>query len=415
MPRGDDAPADRVGFAEFVALIAGMMALTALSIDAMLPALPAIVADLEPGNANDRQFVVLSYLVGFSVGQLVYGPLSDSLGRKPTLYVGLAIYAVGAAAAAFAPAFAALIAARVVQGLGGAAARIIAVAIVRDRFAGREMSRVMSFVMMIFVVVPVIAPTLGAGVLLVAPWRAIFLALLVAVSAVAVWAALRLPETRPPEKRAPLSVRPVASAFATVLRNRMTLGYMIGLGFLFGILMSYVSASEQIFAEVYDVRALFPLLFGASASVLILGSLTNARLVGRLGMRRMSRIGLAGQGACCAVVLLAGAPAHPPLWAFLAFICVMFFFFNLIIPNFNALAMEPLGEVAGTASSVLGFYSTGAAAVFGGMVAQSFDGTVRPFFIGCAGLVAATAVTVFAFDRTPPGPRLETPPAAAKP
>lgn len=388
-----------LSFAEFVALMAVMMALTALTVDIMLPALGQIGQELGLPGDNDRQLIITYYLVGFALGQVVWGPLSDRLGRKRPLYAGLAIYVLGSVATALADGSALMFAARAVQGLGAAAPRIIAIAIVRDRFAGREMARVMSFVMMVFIIMPIMAPAIGQGVMLFGPWRLIFAILLAVSLVILVWAWLRLPETHTPEKRQALGLRGLGSALRMIVTTRQTVGYALGFGFFLGVLMSYVGSAEQIFIDVYGLGTRFPLVFGAISSVMILASVINARLVGRLGMRRVSHSALLGFISVCAVMALLGYPEKPPLIVFCLFIASAFFCFGLIGPNFNAMAMEPAGKIAGTASSFIGFYTTGAGAFFGFLIGQSFDGTIRPLAIGFTLLGLGCLVTVLIVER----------------
>lgn len=386
-------------FIEFVAIIAVMMALTALTVDIMLPALGEIGRELGLPSDNDRQLVITYYLAGFSAGQVLWGPLSDRVGRKAPLYAGLAIYVLGAVATVLADGPGVMFAARVFQGIGGAAPRIIAIAIVRDRFAGREMSRVMSFVMMVFIIMPILAPAIGQGVMTLGSWRMIFAILLLVALGIVVWTWLRLAETLPAANRQPLTLRQLGAAFGTIVTTRLTIGYAIGFGFFFGILMSYVGSAEQIFVDVYGLGSNFPLVFGAIASVMVLASITNARLVGRLGMRRVSHFSLLTFVAICGIMALFGYPQKPPLIVFCLFIASAFFCFGLIGPNFNAMAMEPVGHIAGTASSFIGFYTTGAGAFFGFLIGQSFDGTVRPLTIGFTLLGLGALATVLIVER----------------
>lgn len=386
-------------FAEFVAVIALLMALTALSIDIMLVALPDIAHSYRVAAANDRQLIITVYMLGFASGQPFHGPLSDRFGRKPVLAAGLIIFAIGSLGAALAPSFATLLAARALQGFGAAAPRVVAIAIVRDCFLGREMSRVMSFVMMIFIVVPVVAPALGEGILLVAPWPWIFGVLFLAGAGAFAWSMLRLPETRPEEDRMPLSAAALGHAFAKVVTTRTSVGYTIAAGFLFGGLLSYVGSAQQVFVDVYGLGDLFPFAFGAIAGVMALASLTNARLVGRLGMHRVSHAALLANVAAGALLAVFGFPEHPPLWVLSAYLAVIFYCFGLMMPNFNAMAMEPLGHVAGMGSSFIGFYTTAAAAFAGWAIGQDFDGTVRPLTIGMATLGLLALLTVLVTER----------------
>ncbi|WP_119459666.1 multidrug effflux MFS transporter [Rhodospirillaceae bacterium SYSU D60014] len=400
-PKSDGAvkPDGAIPFGEFVTLIALMMAMTALAIDIMLPALPNIAQVFDIVEPNDRQLLVTTYMLGFAVGQPLSGPLSDRFGRKPVLYVGLLLYAVGSLGALAGAGFEVLLWSRALQGLGAAAPRIMAIAIVRDRFGGRDMARVMSLVMMVFIIVPVLAPAIGEAILHFGPWSWIFWFLLVVSLIVLLWTALRLPETLPSGDRLPLSATALGAAITTTVKSRPTLGYTVAVGFMFGSLMSYIGSAQQIFVDIYQMGELFPLAFGAIAAFMALASFTNARLVGQLGMRRVSHAALLGFLLSCGLMALAGFPEKPPLFAFCAFLAAAFFFFGLMAPNFNALAMEPLGHIAGVASSFVGFYATAASAFFGWIVGQEFDGTVRPLAIGFTVMAVLALFTVLWTER----------------
>ena len=384
---------------EFVALMAALMALTALTVDVMLPALPRIGNSLGVANGNDRQVVVSIYLGGFALGQFIFGPVSDRFGRKPPLLSGLALYICGTLLAAASSSFAGLLAARILQGIGAASPRVISLAIVRDRFEGREMSRVMSFVTMVFIVVPILAPGVGEGILQVSGWRSIFVFMLVVALGSVLWVTLRLPETRHPEDRLPLSAGAIWQAVKLVTVTRQTIGYVIAMGFIFGLLISYVMSSEQIFVEVYGLGAQFPIAFGSIAAFMIAASLLNAWAVRKMGMRGISHRALLGALAACAVMALAGYPEKPPLLVFCGFMAAVFFCFGVMMPNFNALAMEPMAHIAGTASSVAGFYSTAAGAILGTLIGRSFEGGVRPLCIGITLLFVATLGVVLVTER----------------
>ncbi len=317
-----------LSFVEFVGLIALMMAMTAFAVDIMLPGLAQIGDELGLAEANDRQFIITFYLVGFAVGQLFFGPLSDRFGRKKPLYAGLVIFSLGAVMAAFASSAAMMFAARALQGIGAAAPRVIAIAIVRDRFSGRQMSRVMSFVIMTFIVIPILAPTAGQGIMALASWRWLFLVLLGAALATIVWSWLRLSETKAAGDSLPLSVSRIADAVRVVATTRQTAGYAIGFGFLFGVLMSYVGSAEQIFVDVYGLGKNFPMVFGAVASAMILASFINSRLVVRIGMRRVSHFALLAFLAVCGAMALFGYPEKPPLIVFCLFMAAAFFLFR---------------------------------------------------------------------------------------
>jgi MFS transporter, DHA1 family, multidrug resistance protein len=388
-----------LSFLEFVGLIAVLMALTALSIDVMLPALPQIGRALGVGGENDRQLVLSFYFLGFAAGQFLFGPVSDRFGRRQPLLAGLALYVAATILALIAGSFHALLAARVMQGFGAAAPRVIALAIVRDRFQGREMARVMSLVMMVFIVVPILAPAIGEGILLFSTWRAIFFLLLLAAMASVVWAFFRLPETRHPEDRLPLSASSLWHAVKLVATTRQTVGYVVAMGFVFGLLVSYIITAEQIFVDVYGLGSRFPIAFGAIACFMVAASVVNASAVRQIGMRKISHWALLGALAACGVMALAGFPEKPPLLLFCAFMAVIFFCFGLMMPNFSSLSMEPMGALAGTASSLAGFYSTAAAAVFGTLIGRMFDGTLRPMCIGISLLFVATLLAVLITER----------------
>jgi DHA1 family bicyclomycin/chloramphenicol resistance-like MFS transporter len=385
-------------FREFVALIALMMGLTALSIDNLLPAFPAIQATYGVADTNELQLLVYVYMFGFGIVQLVYGPLSDVFGRRPILLAGLAIYAVGCVAAAFAPSFELLLVARAVQGLGVAAARELAVAIVRDCYSGREMARVMSLTFAVFIIVPVFAPATGSVTLLFGGWHLLFTTMLVLAVVVATWFWLRMPETLHPEYRFPLSARRIAEGIRLTVTNRAALGYSTAVGLMFGALMGYVGSSQQIFeTDVYGLGPYFPVAFGAIAAVMGVAAVVNSQLVRRLGMRRLSHASiLAFVGVSIVQVTLAAAyGGRPPLLLFGLVLAASQFLASLTFPNFNAMAMEPLGAVAGTASSFMGLYTTLLGTLLGLAIGQAFDGTVLPLGIGYLALSVLAVLVVF--------------------
>ncbi|MEQ8967346.1 MAG: multidrug effflux MFS transporter [Azospirillaceae bacterium] len=393
-------PAGVPRFGEFVAMMAGLMALTALSIDIMLPALPRIGADFRAIGENAPQLVVTAYVLGFAAGQIVYGPLSDRYGRKPVLFVGLILYAAASFLCLVAGTFETLLAARALQGVANAAPRVIAIAVVRDVYGGRRMAEVMSFVMMVFIIVPILAPTVGGGFLLVGSWHLIFAFLGVVAIAILAWVGLRLPETRPQDLREPLSLAWLAGAFGTTIRTPQTLGYTLATGGLFGCLMGYINSSEQIFTDIYGVGGWFPILFGGVAAALALASFLNSRLVMRVGMRRLSHgalIGFVVTGLAHLAIRAVFGP--PPLVVFVALLALALFFFGIVMPNFNALAMEPMGRIAGTASSFVGAMTTGLGATLGWYIGQHYDGTAAPLVAGFAACGTASLALALATER----------------
>jgi MFS transporter, DHA1 family, multidrug resistance protein len=372
-----------ISFVEFVCLIACLMAITALAIDIMLPALPEIAGSFGVTNENDRQLIVISYMAGFAAGQIVFGPLSDHYGRKPILMLGLAVFILGTFGALWAQSFQTLLIARLIQGIGAASPRIIAVAVVRDLYAGRQMARVMSFAMMVFIAIPVLAPSIGQVLLHIGSWHWAFFALLGMASVVALWSGARLPETG----RQALGVERAMTfrqGLAAAIFNPQTAGYGIAGGFMFGCLLAYVASAQQVFVNVFGMGDNFPVVFGAIASAVALASFVNAKLVGHLGMRYVSHSALLGFIAISAALSLVAFTGMAGFTTFAVAVGMSFFLFGLIAPNFNAIAMEPQGHNAGMASSVVGALSTAIGAIAGGLVARAFDGSVFPIAAGFA-------------------------------
>jgi DHA1 family bicyclomycin/chloramphenicol resistance-like MFS transporter len=396
----DDRTASEVvkgpGFPEFVALIAMMMALNALAIDSMLPALPAIGEALGVTSENSRQWVITAYLLGFGVSQIIYGPLADRYGRKPVLMIGLGLYVLFSVLAAFATTFELLIAARVGTGIGAAALRVLAVSIVRDRYSGRTMARVMSLSFLVFLGVPILAPALGAAILTVAPWPWVFGVLAVGGAAFALWAAIRLPETLHPEDRMPIEVGRVASAFRAALTNRQSIGYTLAITAISGALFGFINSSQQIFFDVFHEPELFTIVFGVVAGGIAVASLLNARLVERLGSRLISHTALLGFITMSAIHAAVALSGHETIWTFAVLQALTMFCFGFIAGNFGSMAMEPMGHIAGTASSAQGFISTTGGAMLGFLIGQQFNGSAAPMTVGfvCLGLTALGFVLI---------------------
>jgi MFS transporter, DHA1 family, multidrug resistance protein len=390
----DARPRPQPGFAEFVCMIALMMALNALAIDSMLPALPDIGAALDVASENSRQWVITAYLLGFGAGQIVYGPLADRYGRKPLLYVGVGLYVGFSLAAALAPTFETLILARIGQGLGVAATRVLAVSIVRDRFSGRTMARVMSLSFLVFLGVPILAPSIGQAILLVAPWRWIFAVLGFAGLALLIWATLRLPETLHSEDRLPIQLGRIGRAFREALTNRQSLGYTLAMTAITGALFGFLNSSQSIFEHVFNAADLFPLVFAAVAGGIAAASLLNATFVERFGSRLISHTALIGFIAMSAIHATVSATGHETIWTFGILQGLTMFCFGFIAGNFGAMAMEKMGHIAGTASSAQGFLSTTFGSIAGFAIGQQFAGSATPMLVGFTlmGLLALCAV-----------------------
>jgi MFS transporter, DHA1 family, multidrug resistance protein len=364
--------------AEFVVLVALTTSLVAMSIDTMLPALGQIAEDLRVPDPNDRQLVLTLFFAGLSLGQLFFGPVSDSIGRKPALYAGLGLFVVGGLCCALAPTFSIMLVGRALQGFGAAGPRIVAVATVRDLHSGDAMARVMSFVNTVFILVPIAAPSFGQAVLMVADWRAIFWLLVLVALVDAGWFAVRQPETLPLERRVPPSFRRVLGATLEVIRHPITLGYTLAIGAVFSAFISYLTTSQQIFQETYRVGGWFPVLFGALAFSLGLASLTNARLVMRFGMRRLARLALISECviASLALVLALACGGRPPLALFMLGMVGCFFCNGILFGNYSARALEPMGHIAGVAAAISGSLSGLVALAIGTPIGRSYDGSV---------------------------------------
>ncbi|WP_040853421.1 multidrug effflux MFS transporter [Phyllobacterium sp. YR531] len=369
---------------EFIAMMAALMALNALAIDIMLPGLQEIGASLGVASENHRQYVISAYLMGFAISQLFYGPISDRFGRRKPMFVGLTIYILSAMACVFVPSFASLLAFRLLQGIGSAATRVITISIVRDVYGGRMMAEVMSLIMMVFMVVPVIAPGTGQAVMLFGNWHLIFIFMAVIAAAVTLWVYIRLPETLDPADVRPFTLKSVTRGFIIVLTNRVALCYTLASAFIFGALFGFINSAQQIYVGIYQLGVWFPVAFAAVAVTMAFSSFVNSRFVGRFGMRRLSHGALLAFLTINALWLLVTlfGPHPTPFLIYLLFFAVAMFQFGWIGSNFNSLAMEPLGHVAGTASSVLGFMGTAGGGAIGALIGQAFDGTTTPLVAG---------------------------------
>ncbi|WP_316015906.1 multidrug effflux MFS transporter [Roseobacter sp. HKCCA0434] len=386
-----------LGFRTFVVLTAALMGLNALAIDIMLPGLPALGLDYGLEDPNRAQTVITAYLVGFGAAQFVVGILADRFGRKPVLIAGLACYTLAAFACLVAPSFETLLVARVVQGMASAAPRVVSTALVRDCYSGRRMAQVISLSMMIFMAVPVLAPSIGQLILLVAPWPAVFAVLAVYALLMLWFCAARLPETLAPEKRRPIRLSFVAEAMASVFGNLQTVGYMLAAGIFFGAMFGFVNSAQQVLGEVYNLGPWFPAVFALVAGSISISSFLNAGLVERLGMRFLSHLAVAAYIVLAAIMWLFARDLA--LVPFLLLLTPMFLMIGLTFANFNALAMEPQGHVAGVAASMTGAVTVLMGAGIGFVIGQAFDGTVLPMARGFLISGMATLVMIALTER----------------
>lgn len=385
----------RLPFAEFVALIAVMFSMMAFSIDAMLPALPQIADELSPARPNDVQLIIGVFFFASGIGQLVAGPLSDAIGRRPVILGGIAVYIVGSILAWGAPTLGLILAMRFMQGLGLSALRTVAMALVRDLYVGRMMARVMSLSMMLFVLVPAIAPLAGQWIMDAWGWRSIFLSFIVFAGFVTTWYGLRQPETLDRAARRAMTWASYKSALAMVTANRQTMGYTAALALGFAPLIALISSIRLIFGDSFDLGEEFPYYFAAIAVVSGSASFINASLVVRLGMRRLVENAFAVQ--LVATLVAIGIWMLVPdarFVLFLAWVVLLFFTIGFTFGNLNALAMEPMGAIAGFAAAIIGAVSTVASAIIVLPVTTSYDGTPVPLMLGTAGFALLALVVV---------------------
>lgn len=388
-------------FFEFVVLMALIISMVALSIDTMLPALPEIASDLGVTQMNDSQYVISILFAGMAVGQMIFGPMSDSVGRKKAINLGFATFIVGCLVSLLATSFTTMLIGRFLQGLGAAGPRVVSTALVRDRYEGREMARVMSFVMTIFILVPVIAPAVGQVILIFSDWRGIFLLFLVLSFIALIWFNCRQPETLASDKRIKFSIEQILIDTKTIVTIPAAIGYTVAAGIIFGAFLGYLSSSQQIFQVQYALGDQFALYFGVLAASIGAASLVNAKLVIRFGMRQLSH------GATVFIVVLS-VPfyfisqhylGNPPLVQLMTYLLAVFFFIGILFGNLNALAMEPLGSIAGLGAAVVGSISTLISVILGVAVSSAYDGTVLPLVTGFAllgvGCLMVMALTEF--------------------
>ncbi len=385
----------QVGKREFIVLISMLMALTALAIDMMLPAFGEMRSTFGlEADSSAVAPVITVFLIGFGAGQLLWGPLSDALGRKRILWIGLAIYSLGAIAAAFAPSLGVLLLLRLVGGMGAAAIRVFTQGAIRDRYRGDQMAKVLSYIMAVFLLVPMVAPSLGTAVLVVGDWRWIFAFFLIAAAITAIWST-RLPETLPEERRIALDVSRLLEAANAVVTSRFAMGFTIAQMLVFGFFASYLASTELIVDDIFGLGAWFPVIFGGASLMLGVAMLLNPRLIDRFGLRRMVRFALTGYLAASLsfVVIAIASGGHPPFWLYLVGILPILVAHSFVMPNLNSAAMMPMGRVAGTASAIIGAIAILGGATIGAAIDAVYDGSVTPFAL--AGVVLCIAAFIF--------------------
>ncbi len=393
-----------MGQRELLTLMSAIMALMALGIDTMLPAFNEIRETFDLGDASPRAGQVITvFFMGLAVAQLVWGPVADRFGRKPVLYAGSAIYIVGAAGSALAPTFELLLLSRFVWGLGAAGARVVATAIIRDRFEGSEMAKAMSQVMAVFMLVPILAPSIGAGIIAVLPWRAIFWFCLIFAVVITLWS-MRMRESLDPANRRPLELRSTVSGYAEVARTPVTSGYTTATIFLQGVFTTYLASSELIISEVFDREDQFPLIFGVVAVFFAAGAILNGRIVVRVGVHRLINTVYAVliplTLLLCAISITFGG--QPSIWLYMPVLALSLASFMFLMPNLNTAALGPVGHLAGTASAYGGAIRMAGGAVLGTIISAFVSDSTTPFSIGIAIMCIASWVTVRLVRRRSP-------------
>ncbi|MEM8685930.1 MAG: multidrug effflux MFS transporter [Pseudomonadota bacterium] len=381
---------------EFIALMAVLISLVALSIDAMLPALPDIGRDLGTSDPNQPQLVLTALFLGLSIGQLFYGPLSDSIGRKPAVYLGLAIFIIGCILSILATSFEMMLAGRVLQGLGAAGPRVVTVALIRDLFEGRAMARIMSFVMMVFIMVPAAAPAIGQAIQALYGWRAIFGSFFAIACIGLVWFWRRQNETLPTDARTPFALGPILAGILETVRNRAAFGYTLAGGLVFGSFVGFLVSSQQVFQQTYSTGSAFPAYFALLALAVGSASFFNGRVVMRFGMRLLSKWALqvmSGLSVAFTLYIWVWAPT-PNFIIFMTYMMMSFFCFGLLLANLQSLAMEPLGHIAGVAAGVVSSVTTFMSLILGTIIGQAYDGTIRPLIAGLTLLALLSLVAV---------------------
>ena len=383
-------------FPEFIALLAMMISLVAMSIDAMIPALSQIGRELAVVRANNTQLIISLFIFGIAAGQMVYGPLSDRTGRRPAVFAGLVLFMAGCILSLLAVNFPMMLAGRIVQGLGLAGPRVVAMAIIRDQYEGRAMARVMSFIMAVFIVVPAIAPAMGQAILVFSGWRAIFGAFMVLALLIMAWFGARQPETLAPEHRIQFSLKRAGMVLRELCAIRSALGYTIAAGFIFGAFQGYLNTAQQLIQIQYQRGDGSPLYYAVLALSVGSASLMNTRLVMRYGMRRLTRRSSQHLGGISVSFLAIAWLLHgqPPLWALMTYLILSFFCLGLLFGNLNALAMEPLGHIAGSGAAMVGSFSILLAVPLGIIIGQAYNGTVIPLVCGFALLGSASAILI---------------------
>lgn len=376
-----------IGLVEFVALMALMTSLVALSIDAVLPALSQIGTDLAVSDPRHNHLIISLFFIGMAFGQLYYGPLSDDKGRRYAIISGLIVFAVGSLICMSAESLEMMLVGRIIQAFGVSGPRIATLAVIRDKYEGEAMARVMSFIMMVFILVPMLAPIFGQSILFWFSWRHIFSSFLLFGLLIGLWFFIRQPETLPKEKRLPFSWSQLWVSSKFILTHRLVMFYTLSAGIIFGAFLAYISSSQTLFQQIYDTGELFPMYFALLAFSIGLASFTNGNLVMRLGMRKLCTWAMLGWLIFSSVltVLCLTNDGVPPLWQFVSTLFCAFFCIGILFGNINAMAMQPLGKVAGLGAAIIGSLSSLISVPTAVFIGSFIDSSITPVAIGFLG------------------------------
>ncbi len=394
----------QMGNKEFIALMAVIMSLMAMAIDSMLPALAIMGESLNVQNTNDTQFIIISIFLGMSMGLMLYGPFSDAFGRKKAVYLGISIFVVGDLISLFASDFSWMIIGRLLQGFGGAACRVMSITMIRDKFSGKEMARVMSLIMVIFIMVSALAPSFGQVILFFAPWQAIFVWLLIFALIGVTWLALRQEETLPQDKRIAFNFHNVWAGIKETLLHPSARPYTFASGIMFGALVGYISSAQQILQVQYQLGDLFTVYFGVLALAFGMSSYANSRLVMIISMESLCKIALLiiALSSLGFYFYAQSLNEQPPIMNLMVYLTITLFSFGVLFGNFNTLAVQSLGHIAGVANSVISTVSNLVSVSIGAVIGLSYDGTIMPIIVGFGGCGLVTLLIVYRVPKSAP-------------
>ena len=377
-------PQNAIGPKEFITLMALLMSMVALAIDSMLPAIGLIGVGLNVSNPNDSQLIISMVFLGMAFGLMLYGPISDAFGRKRAIYLGLSIFLVGNVVSIFSQDLSQMVAGRILQGFGAAACRVVTIAMIRDRFSGPLMAKTMSLIMMIFILVPTLAPSVGQAILWFAPWQAVFVFLFLMALITMFWLAKRQPETLIPAKRIAFSYVNIKNGIIETLKNRQARTYLLSAGIMFGAFVGYLSTAQQLFQQHYGLEDEFALYFGALAFFIGIAAYTNSRLVMLFSMEKLCLIAVSIIAASSLIFygLNFAQNTHPSLNELMVYLSISFFCSGILFGNFNTLALQPLGHIAGIANSVISTFQTFLSVIIGAVIGQLYNDSAQPMVLG---------------------------------